>query len=128
MSSNRSRGDLTETIGVDTTQLSAFRQTLNIICSSIAAVGLALETILFALGIHPGYLLHRLSIAMNRIRLVMGLRGDGHGDRQAATTHEGTRAVAKRRNRVSYKSRNGQSTRMHEQGEIIYPLYSDFLH
>ena len=121
MPSERRLGDDIHRVGV-TTESTAFRQSLNTISSVLTAAWLALETILFTFGVHPGYLLHRLDTAMDRISFALGLKGNGSGDPEAASFGDSTRTVAKKRNRVSPRSRNRLEIRANVEGALGFVL------
>jgi hypothetical protein len=126
MSPERRRGDDISRVGV-TTESSTFRQSLESISSVLTAVWLALETILFTFGVHPGYLLHRLDTAMDRIAIALGFKGDRSGTSEAASFGDGTRTVVKKRYRVGRSNRSKVETRMNVEGALVFPLINRHL-
>ena len=121
MSPERRRSDDIYRLGV-TTESTAFRQSLETISSVLTAAWLALETILFAFGIHPGYILHRLDTVMDRLSFALGLKGNRSGAPEAVSFGDGTRTVAKKRIRVSRRSRSQVEITPNAEGVLVFPF------
>lgn len=91
----------------------------------LAAIVLQIETALFILGLHPGYIIHRLNSPMRRLTSIFGFRNDNRDDASGTDGQGGTRGKIVKRSRQDpgLRRRKAAISRVDEQGKQTEQWY-----